>query len=86
MELEEVVVLVLTGAVAGWLAGLILRKGGLNIIGIIVIGVIGAFIGEWLFDLIGVVFENKWVDSLVTATVGAVILLLLVGFIQKQKK
>lgn len=86
MEFEEVVVLVLTGAVAGWLAGLMLRKGGLNILGIIVIGVVGAFIGEWLFDLIGVAIENKWVDSLVTATIGAVILLLVVGFIQKKKK
>lgn len=86
MKLEEVVVLILTGAVAGWLAGLMLRKGGLNILGIIVIGVVGAFIGEWLFDLVGIAFKNKWVDSLVTATLGAVILLLVVGFIQKKKK
>ena len=87
MELNEVVILIVTGAVAGWLAGLILRRGGLNIIGNIVVGVIGAFIGEWVFELIGVSFEIQWLDSLVTATVGAVILLLVVGgFVHKKKK
>jgi uncharacterized membrane protein YeaQ/YmgE (transglycosylase-associated protein family) len=85
MELQELAILILTGAVAGWLAGAILKKGGFSIIGNIVVGVVGAFIGGWLFGLLKISFGEKWIGSFVTATVGAVVLLLVAGLVQKKK-
>ena len=85
MELEEIVILIVTGGVAGWLAGLILRRGNIGIIGNIIVGVIGAFIGTWLFGQLDIGIENMYVNALVASTAGAIILLLLLGLIQKKK-
>ena len=53
MSAEQLVVLLIIGGVAGWLAGLILKTGGFGIIGNVIIGVIGAFLGGWLFGIGG---------------------------------
>ena len=50
MNGESLLIFLLVGALAGWLAGLIVKGYGLGLIGNIVVGVIGAFIGGWLFD------------------------------------
>ena len=85
MEFETLVILIVSGGIAGWLAGLILKKGGLGLVGNIIIGVIGAFIGSSLFRILDVRFGNPYVGSLVTATVGAVILLAVIGLVHKKK-
>lgn len=85
MELEQLAILLITGGVAGWLAGLILKKGGAGIIRNVIIGVVGAFLGSWLLGLLDISFGNEWVGSLVTATIGSVVLLLIIGFITKKK-
>ena len=86
MDLQELAILLLTGAVAGWLAAFILKKGGFSLLGNIIVGVVGAFIGDWLFDLIGVTIGKRWVGDLVSATVGAVILLFIAGLVIKKKR
>ena len=83
MEFEDLVILIISGGIAGWLAGIILKKGGLGIIGNIIIGVIGAFIGTYLFQMLDIRFGNRYVGLLVTATVGAVILLFVISILQK---
>ena len=67
------------GGIAGWLAGLIVRGSGLGIIGDIVVGIIGGFIGGFIVSLFGgtgVTGFNIW--SLIVAIIGAVVLLLVV--------
>ena len=64
----------LIGLVAGWLAGLIMRGGGLGLLGNMVVGVIGAFLGGFLFDVLRITVGG-FIGSLVTATVGAGVLL-----------
>ncbi len=86
MELEEIVIFIVTGGVAGWLAGLILRRGNIGIIGNIIVGVIGAFIGSWLFGKFEIHIGNEYVNALVASTTGAVILLLLLSLIGKKKR
>jgi uncharacterized membrane protein YeaQ/YmgE (transglycosylase-associated protein family) len=86
MDLQELAILLLTGAVAGWLAAFILKKGGFSILGNIIVGVVGAFIGDWLFELIGVTIGEKWVGDLVSATIGAIILLFIASLVIKKKK
>ena len=70
------------GMVAGWLAGQLMRGGGYGLIGDLVIGVIGAFIGGWLLGALGI-FAGGLIGSLVTATIGAIVLLFLVRLIKR---
>lgn len=84
MSLEELGILLLIGAVAGWLAGLLIKGGGFGLIGNVIIGVLGAVIGGWLFSLFGISPGNRWPGTLVTATVGAVVLLFLLGLIKRK--
>jgi uncharacterized membrane protein YeaQ/YmgE (transglycosylase-associated protein family) len=84
MNAQQLVVFLLIGAVAGWLAGLIMKGGGFGILGNIIAGVIGALLGGWLFGLLGISVGGEWVGALVTATVGAVVLLFVVGLIKKK--
>ena len=70
------------GIAAGWLAGQLMRGGGYGLIGDLVIGVIGAFLGGWLLGALGIV-AGGLIGSLVTATIGAVLLLFLIRLIKK---
>ena len=54
MTLTGVIIFLLIGAVAGWLAGVIMRGGGFGLVGNIVVGIIGSLIGGWLFGLLGI--------------------------------
>jgi uncharacterized membrane protein YeaQ/YmgE (transglycosylase-associated protein family) len=71
------------GAIAGWLAGLLVKGGGFGLLGDIVIGIIGAFIGGWLIGMLHISIGFGFIDSILTATLGAVVLLLLVRLIKK---
>ena len=81
---NSLIVVLVVGLVAGWLAAKIVQGTGLGIIGDIIVGVIGAFIGRWLFSYfhlrIGV---NFWVDAILTATIGAVVLLVAIRLIRR---
>ncbi len=72
----------LIGIAAGWLAGQIMKGGGFGIVGDLVVGVIGALLGGWLFGLVGVGMGGL-LGQLVVATVGAIVLLLLLRLIRK---
>jgi uncharacterized membrane protein YeaQ/YmgE (transglycosylase-associated protein family) len=71
------------GAIAGWLAGLIVQGFGFGLIWNIVIGIVGAFIGVWLLRQLGVMPGAGFVGSIVNAVIGAVVLLVIVGFIKR---
>ena len=72
----------LIGLAAGWLAGQIMKGRGFGLGGNLVVGVIGALLGGFLFGLVGL-SSHGLVGSLVTATVGAVVLLYVVGQLKK---
>ncbi|MFT3714975.1 MAG: GlsB/YeaQ/YmgE family stress response membrane protein [Gordonia sp. (in: high G+C Gram-positive bacteria)] len=74
------------GAIAGWIAGTIMRGGGAGILWNIVIGIVGALVGGFLLSLFGVdVKGGGWWFTLFTAVLGAVILLGILGFVTKKK-
>jgi uncharacterized membrane protein YeaQ/YmgE (transglycosylase-associated protein family) len=83
MTLEAIVVVLVCGAVAGWLAGLIVRGAGFGLIGDIIIGIVGAFIAHWLFPKLGIQLGAGILRSILDATVGAVILLLVIRLIRR---
>ncbi len=70
------------GLAAGWLAGQIMKGGGFGLIGNLVVGVVGAILGGWLFGALGIATYGL-VGSLISAVVGAVVLLFIVGLIKK---
>jgi uncharacterized membrane protein YeaQ/YmgE (transglycosylase-associated protein family) len=76
------IIFLVIGAVAGWIAGMLMRRGGFGVLGNIVVGVIGAVIGGFLFSLLGIT-AGGLVGSLVTAVAGAAVLLLIVGVLKK---
>jgi uncharacterized membrane protein YeaQ/YmgE (transglycosylase-associated protein family) len=74
----------LIGLCAGWLAGQIIKGNSFGLIGNLIVGVIGALIGGFLFGELGL-SQGGLLGSLVAATVGAVILLLLLRFIGNRR-
>ncbi|MEM9472317.1 MAG: GlsB/YeaQ/YmgE family stress response membrane protein [Pseudomonadota bacterium] len=83
MGIESLLVLLLVGAVAGWLAGQIMKGYGFGLIGNIVVGVVGAFIAGLIFPAIGVSIGSGIIAAIIHATIGAIILLFLIGLIKR---
>jgi uncharacterized membrane protein YeaQ/YmgE (transglycosylase-associated protein family) len=83
MSLTGLLIFLAIGAVAGWLAGVLMKGGGFGLLGDIVIGIVGAVIGGYLFGLLGISAGAGLVGSLVTATVGAVLLLFVIRLIKR---
>jgi uncharacterized membrane protein YeaQ/YmgE (transglycosylase-associated protein family) len=83
MDLQQTIVFLVIGAVAGWLAGQILKVGGLGLLGNIIVGILGAVLGGWLFKLLNISIGGEWIGPIVTATAGAVVLLFVIGLIKK---
>jgi len=71
------------GAIAGWLAGLIVRGAGFGLIGNIVIGMIGALLASWLLPQLGVSLGAGWIRDIVNATIGGVIILVILSLIKR---
>lgn len=82
MDINELIIFLAIGAVAGWLAGTLMKGGGFGILGNIVIGVIGAVLGGYVFGLLGITVGGL-IGSIVTATAGAALLLFIIGIIKK---
>jgi uncharacterized membrane protein YeaQ/YmgE (transglycosylase-associated protein family) len=82
VDVQALILFLVIGAVAGWIAGMLMRGGGFGVLGNIVVGVIGALIGGFLFGLLGIT-AGGLVGSLVTAVAGAAVLLLIVGVLKK---
>jgi len=80
---ESIIVMIVVGAIAGWLAGKIMRGFGFGLIWNIIIGIIGAFIGVWLLTQMGIIPFRGFFGSIVNATIGAVVLLFIVGLIRR---
>jgi uncharacterized membrane protein YeaQ/YmgE (transglycosylase-associated protein family) len=71
------------GIVAGWLAGVLVKGGGFGLIGDLVVGVIGAFLGGFLFSTFGASAGGGLLGSIIVATVGAVVLLFIVRLVKR---
>lgn len=82
MSVENLIIFLLIGLVAGWLAGRVMRGGGFGVLGDMIIGVIGAFLGGWLFSLLGI-SAGGLIGAIITAFVGAVVLLFLLRLIKR---
>jgi uncharacterized membrane protein YeaQ/YmgE (transglycosylase-associated protein family) len=84
MSGESILIVLMVGLVAGWLAGQITRGTGFGIIGDLAIGIVGAFIGSWLLPQLGVHVGAGFVRAIVNATIGALVLLLIIKLVHDQ--
>ena len=82
MDTQSLIVFLIIGVVAGFLAGKIMKGGGFGLVGDLVLGVIGAFVGGWVFGLLGILPVGI-IGTLISATAGAVILLFLIRLVKK---
>ncbi|MEH6951235.1 GlsB/YeaQ/YmgE family stress response membrane protein [Nitrobacter sp. NHB1] len=78
-----IIVWLIVGAIAGWLAGVIVKGGGFGLIGNIIIGIIGAIVAGWLLPLFGVLIGGGFFAQVINAAIGAIIVLLIVSFIKR---
>jgi uncharacterized membrane protein YeaQ/YmgE (transglycosylase-associated protein family) len=82
MSGESLLIILLVGLVAGWLAGQIVQGTGFGIIGDLLIGIAGAFIGSWLIPQLGLHLGSGIVPAIINATVGALLLLLVIRLVR----
>ena len=79
----SIIAALIIGGIAGWLAGLIVRGAGFGLIGNIVIGIIGALLAGWLLPQLGVSLGVGWVRDIINATIGGVIILVILSLIRR---
>jgi uncharacterized membrane protein YeaQ/YmgE (transglycosylase-associated protein family) len=78
---QGLLVIIIVGIVAGWLAGRVMEGGGFGLIGDLLVGLVGAFIGDWLLPRLGVHLGVGIVALILNAFIGAVVLLLILRLI-----
>jgi len=74
---QSLLVIILVGIIAGWLAGRVTEGGGFGLIGDLLVGLIGAFVGDWLLPRLGIHLGVGIVAAIMNAFIGAVVLLLI---------
>jgi uncharacterized membrane protein YeaQ/YmgE (transglycosylase-associated protein family) len=82
MTLESLLIFLVIGAVAGWLAGVVMSGGGFGLVGDVIVGVIGSIIGGWIFGLLGIA-AGGLLGAIISAFVGAVILIVIIRAIKR---
>ena len=75
MAIESLIIWLVIGAIAGWLAGQIMKGGGFGLVGDIVVGIVGAIVGGWLLPRIGVFVLGGMLGEILNAVIGACLVL-----------
>jgi len=83
MTAQSLLVVLIIGAIAGWLAGLIVRGAGFGLIGNIVVGIIGAFVASWVLPRLGVGLGSSALRDIINATIGGIIVLVILSLIRR---
>jgi uncharacterized membrane protein YeaQ/YmgE (transglycosylase-associated protein family) len=84
LGMHSLIAILVVGLIAGWLASKVVNGTGLGIIGDIIIGILGAFVGRWLFDHFHIrIGVNIWMDAILTAAAGAVVLLVVLRLVRR---
>ena len=81
----DILVTLLIGAIAGWLGSMIFKGSGLGLLGNIVVGIVGSFVGYWLLGKIGVDLGTGWVGAILTGALGALIILFVINLLFRRR-
>jgi uncharacterized membrane protein YeaQ/YmgE (transglycosylase-associated protein family) len=83
MGIESIIIFLIVGAVAGWLAGLVVKGRGFGLVGDIIVGIIGALIAGWLLPRLGIYIGAGIIGQIIEAFIGAVILLIILRLVRR---
>ena len=83
MDLTALIITLVIGAVAGWLAGQVVKGSGYGLIGDIVVGIVGALVAGWLFPRVGLSLGGGIIGAILAATIGAVIVLVIIRLVKR---
>ncbi len=83
MDAQALIIFLIIGAIAGWLAGQLMRGGGFGLIGNIIVGFVGAFVAGWLLPRLGIYIGGTYVAEVINAAIGAIIVLFVVGLLKR---
>jgi uncharacterized membrane protein YeaQ/YmgE (transglycosylase-associated protein family) len=83
MGIESIIVWLIVGAIAGWLAGLIVKGGGFGLLGNIVIGIIGAVVAGWLLPTLGVHLGTGIIGAIIDSVIGGVVVLVIISLVKR---
>ena len=78
-----IIIWLIVGAIAGWLAGIVVKGGGFGLIGDIIVGIIGALIAGWLLPRLGIFIGGDFIGDIINAFIGAVILLIILRLVKR---
>ena len=79
----SIIAALVIGAIAGWLAGLIVRGAGFGLIGNIVIGILGALVAGWLLPQLHIELASGTLGAILNSTIGAVIILVILSLVRR---
>ena len=81
--MDSIIVWLVVGAIAGWLAGLIVKGGGFGLLGNIVIGIIGAVVAGWLLPYLGIHLGTGIIAAIIDSAIGGVIVLVIISLVKR---
>ncbi|ESU22375.1 hypothetical protein FEDK69T_23600 [Flavobacterium enshiense DK69] len=81
----EIIGTLIVGAIAGWLGSQIYSGGGLGLLGNIIVGILGSFVGYWLLGKLGVSLGTGLLGAILTGAIGAIVILVIINLIFKAK-
>jgi uncharacterized membrane protein YeaQ/YmgE (transglycosylase-associated protein family) len=71
------------GAIAGWLAGTVVKGGGFGLVGDIIVGILGALVAGWIFPTAGLSLGGGWIGAILSSTIGAIFILVIAKLIKR---
>ena len=83
MSIESIIIFLIVGAIAGWLAGQVVKGRGFGLVGDIIVGIIGALIAGWLLPRLGIYIGGGIIGQVIEAFIGAVILLIILRLVRR---
>jgi uncharacterized membrane protein YeaQ/YmgE (transglycosylase-associated protein family) len=83
---QSLLVIILVGIIAGWLAGKVMDGGGFGLIGDLIVGLVGAFIGDWLVPRLHIEIGSGIIALIFNALIGAIVLLLIVRLVSGRRR
>jgi len=83
MDIQALIIWLIVGAIAGWLAGMVVKGGGYGLIGDVIVGIVGGVIAGWLLPRIGIFIGSGFIAAVINAFIGAVILLIVLRLIRR---
>ncbi len=81
--LVALIVWIIVGGIAGWLASMLVKGGGMGLVGNVVLGIVGAVVAGWLLPAIGIGLGGGIIGAIISAMIGAILVLLVISLVKR---